>query len=498
MQQKSELPEGWELVSFGDILEINPSKPPKDIVSPDTPVTFVPMPAVDAVSGEITDPEVRPFSEVRKGYTAFQNDDVILAKITPCMENGKAAVVRNLLNNLGFGSTEFIVFRSKGTILPEYFHHYIRQESYRKLAESNMTGSVGQKRVPKDFVQNSIIPLPPLPEQHRIVSAIESLFARMDATTEKLDRVPGILKKFRESVLAAACEGRLTEDWREENPDIENSSLLLKKIKSFRKHVLNSKKQVEEEYDDNQNNVTNGRYANIPDTWSICQIKDISIVNLGGTPSRKIKSYWNGNINWLSSGEIANCRIISTKEKITEEGLRDSNAKLYPPKTVLIAMIGEGKTRGQSAILEIYSCTNQNVAALLFDTDHVSPEYVFRWALGEYERNRSVGRGGSQPALNGQKVRELIIPLPPLSEQQEIVRRVDALFAFADSIEAKVAAARDNTEKLRQSILAKAFSGELVETEAEIARREGRNYETAEVLIERIKEERGKVERKDK
>jgi len=217
MQQRSELPEGWKFVSFEDVLEINPSKPPKDIVPPDTSVAFVPMPAVDAVSGEITEPEIRPISEVRKGYTAFRNDDVIFAKITPCMENGKAAVARNLLNNLGFGSTEFIVFRSKGAILPDYLYHYIRQESYRKLAESNMTGSVGQKRVPKDFVQNSFIPLPSLPEQHRIVSAIEALFARLDATNEKLDRVPEIMKKFRQSVLAAACDGRLTEDWREQN-----------------------------------------------------------------------------------------------------------------------------------------------------------------------------------------------------------------------------------------------------------------------------------------
>ncbi|TAH56035.1 MAG: type I restriction endonuclease subunit S, partial [Methanosarcina mazei] len=89
-------------------------------------------------------------------------------------------------------------------------------------------------------------------------------------------------------------------------------------------------------------------------------------------------------------------------------------------------------------------------------------------------------------------IRQIRIPLPPLSEQYEIIRRVDALFAFASSIETKVAAAREKTEKLRQSILAKAFSGELVETEAEIARREGRDYETAEVLLERIKEERGK------
>ena len=114
MQKQSELLEGWELVSINDILEVNPSKPQKDVVPPNTPVTFVPMPAVDADSGAINAPEIRDFSKVRKGYTAFQNEDVIFAKITPCMENGKAAVARNLLNNFGFGSTEFFVFRSKG------------------------------------------------------------------------------------------------------------------------------------------------------------------------------------------------------------------------------------------------------------------------------------------------------------------------------------------------------------------------------------------------
>jgi type I restriction enzyme S subunit len=103
----------------------------------------------------------------------------------------------------------------------------------------------------------------------------------------------------------------------------------------------------------------------------------------------------------------------------------------------------------------------------------------------------------SQGKLALIRIRKLLIPLPTLPEQQEIVRRVDALFAFADSIEAKVTVAREKTEKLKQSILAKAFSGELVEIEAEIARREGRDYESAEVLIERIKEERGKGGRND-
>jgi type I restriction enzyme, S subunit len=218
---------------------------------------------------------------------------------------------------------------------------------------------------------------------------------------------------------------------------------------------------------------------------------DVATVCLGGTPSRKQGAYWGGTIPWVSSGEVANCRISGTREKISSIGLKNSNAKIYPRGTVLIAMIGEGKTRGQSAILDIEACTNQNAAGLVLDVDGVNPEYVWRWALGEYERTRDVGRGGNQPALNGQKVRELALPLPPLSEQHEIVRRVDALFALADTIEARVAAATARTDKVTQFILAKAFRGELVPTEADLARQEGRDYEPASELWVRIRDAEG-------
>jgi type I restriction enzyme S subunit len=153
-------------------------------------------------------------------------------------------------------------------------------------------------------------------------------------------------------------------------------------------------------------------------------------------------------------------------------------------------MIGEGKTRGQSAILDIDACTNQNVAGLVFDTDDIFPDYIWCWALSEYERNRAVGRGGAQPALNAAKVRGLLLPLPPLQEQVEIVHRINGLFAFSGKVEQKVQAAYRRTEKLAQSILAKAFRGELVPIEAELARREGRDYEPASVLLERIRAEK--------
>ena len=207
---------------------------------------------------------------------------------------------------------------------------------------------------------------------------------------------------------------------------------------------------------------------------------------LGGTPSRKQPAYWNGDVLWVSSGEVANCRIASTREKITEAGLANSNAKLYSPGTVLIAMIGEGKTRGQSAILDAEAATNQNAAGIDVNRDFLDPEFVWRWARAQYETTRAAGRGGNQPALNGQKVKELVIPIPSLAEQGEIVRRTDVLLGKADVLLAQIERAQEALDRIFRASLAKAFRGELVPTEAVLAAEEGREFESAEELLARV------------
>lgn len=452
MQLKNELPEGWELPCLKDILDINPPKPRQDAVPSDTAVSFVPMPAVDADLGSINASEVRTFAEVRKGYTAFQNEDVIFAKITPCMENGKAAIARNLLNNLGFGSTEFIVFRSNGAIVPDYLYHYIRQESYRKLAEANMTGSVGQKRVPKEFVQNSLIPLPPLQEQQRIVESIERLFIRLDKTTERLGLVPTTMKMFRQSVLEAAFAGELTENF-----------------------VFKTDQ---------------------PNEWKDTELNQIGNWSTGGTPSRKIKEYFGGNISWVKSGDLNDGIVLDTEEKITQKGLDNCSAKLLSAGSLSIALYGA--TIGKLGILGIDAATNQACANCVPNKKLIDTRYLFYYLLQQRKKLIEAGQGGAQPNITNKIIRQWPIKLPTLPEQQEIVRRVDSLFAFADSIESKVIVAREKTDQLRQSILAKAFSGELVPTEAELAKQEGRDYESAGVLLERIKAERASSKKKKK
>jgi type I restriction enzyme, S subunit len=158
-------------VKLGEICEINPATDydfdPQDACS------FVPMEAVDDVDARITRMATRPFREVAKGYTPFAENDVIVAKITPCMENGKCAIGRRLRSGVAFGSTEFHVLRATKRVIPEWLFYFWRFPPTRKLASVNMTGSAGQKRVPASFLETADIPLPDLSEQQRMAERLE-------------------------------------------------------------------------------------------------------------------------------------------------------------------------------------------------------------------------------------------------------------------------------------------------------------------------------------
>jgi len=388
--------------------------------------------------------EERPLGEVRKGFTHFREGDVLFAKITPCMENGKGAVATGLRNGLGCGTTELHVIRPLAKINPNYIYRFLSQPLIRHAAKDNFTGTAGQSRVPTSFIEQLELPLPPLAEQQRIVAKLELLLGQVDACRRRLDKIPTLLKRFRQSVLAAACSGRLTEDWR-----------------------------GDDSYEDD-----------LPAGWASKTLDSIFSVRTGGTPSRKNLTYYQkGTIPWIKTSEVHNCDIVQTEEFITEKASQESNAKIFPAGTLLIAMYGEGKTRGQIGRLTFPAATNQACAALInTDLPQTTNRYVFYYLLSQYYDLRAQSAGGNQPNLNLGIVKGWYVSIPPLPEQQEIVRRVERLFALADNIEQRYKKAQAFIGKLTPSLLAKAFRGELVPQDP--------NDEAASVLLGRIKGER--------
>lgn len=201
--------ESWEEKLLGDVCTVNPKKIDAKNLDDNLEVSFVPMAAVSDVLGEIVNHEVKNLQDVRTGFTNFSKGDVIFAKITPCMENGKSAIVGPLVNDIGYGSTEFYVLRCKEELNNKYLYHMVRNTTFRAEAKAVMTGAVGQQRVPKTFLQEYQLLLPTLPEQHEIVRLIDDLLARERAAQQAAEQALASIDLMKKSILARAFRGEL-------------------------------------------------------------------------------------------------------------------------------------------------------------------------------------------------------------------------------------------------------------------------------------------------
>ena len=211
-------------------------------------------------------------------------------------------------------------------------------------------------------------------------------------------------------------------------------------------------------------------------SWPSTTLGDIAEVFVGSTPSRANHDLWAGPIPWVSSGEIQFGRIRDTREHIAAEAV--STKRVHPPGTVLLGMIGEGKTRCQAAVLEIPAAHSQNSAAIRVQRSTMSPDWLFHVLRAQYESNRRIGSGNNQPALNKSRVCQLEIPLPPLEEQDRLVGQLDATRMTIDQIVGTVAQAQRRCSALRRIVLADAFAGRLVQQDPD--------DEPASLLLARI------------
>ncbi len=373
----------------------------------------------------------------------------------------------------------FICRPVKQLFSPFLFYFLFADEGQNRIL-GNFRGSA-QGGINLSFAAGTTVLLAPTTEQKRITAKIEDLLPQVNAVKERLNRTSLIMKRFRQAVLNAACTGRLTEGWRERQQNIKSATDLLHELLETKFRVL-------------ENNEDATELPDIPDTWvwspceCLCDPRRIityGVIKLGLEVPGGIPVLRSSDVRWLY--------VDRSHVKHVSKQIADAYSRTFLEGGEVLVTV-RGSLGGVAIVDESLAGFNisREVAVIPIHTGLDSRFFCLAIA-SKWSQNwlSEVTKGVTYEGINIRDLKQLPLPVPPITEQQEIVRRVESLFKLADAIEKRIEAAQLRADKLTQSILAKAFRGELVPTEAELARQEGRSYEQASVLLERIKAERG-------
>lgn len=486
----TDLPESWIECQLSDVAAINP---PLDRCPfpQNAEVHFVPMPSVEAETGKIDISLTRPHDAVKKGYTAFIAGDVLFAKITPCMENGKMALVPDLPHSVAFGSTEFHVLRSTDGAVPKYIYYFVSGQAFRYEAEHNMTGAVGQKRVPTTFVTDHVFPLPPLNEQHRIVAKIEELFSELDSGVESLTLARAQLKTYRQALLKHAFEGKLTADWRKANLDkLEAPEALLNRIRKEREA------RYKLAWDDWQERLSEwrgggevGRKPNMPRRpVDAEQIEPDELADLPKLPegwsyrrfAEFVDGFTAGNSFACEEREprkdeigVAKVSAVSwgeydeTESKTCKDPDREDPDLFIRAGDFLLSRANTIELVGACVIVRHVSkriMLSDKTLRLGFGAGNSAYFLQYLRSLtgrAEIEK-RSSGNQESMRNIGQDRIRSIIVPICCEDESAQVMEILDAQLSAVTLIDSEISVALAKSNALRQSVLKKAFSGELV------------------------------------
>lgn len=492
------LPPSWALTDLQTVAEINPALD-KSAYGDALPVSFVPMPAMEAGTGIVDVSATRPFGEVKKGFTPFVEGDVLFAKITPCMENGKMAVVPTVKNGLGFGSTEFHVLRPRPGIDPRYIYYFISSQRFRRDAEHNMTGAVGQRRVPASHIAEHPLPLAPTREQTRIVDKISVLSSGLDSAVESLRKALAQVKYHRQAVLKHAFEGKLTADWRASHPATTPQMLIthlqdsresryrdaVKRWESSRKKAAGTEPLAQPKKPSVvpvPTKTAEDLRAKFPDTWAIVSVSEASahIVDcLHSTPT-----FVSRGRPCIDSTCIEDNKLLRDRLRFVDDETYVDRIQRMKPEIGDVILVREGSKKIGTCLVVTFDldfCLGQRMMMFRLESSIVPQFFCYYVQSLQFRRQYKPLIGGSaSPHLNIGDIKVMGVPLCDTAEQLEIVNRLDAVLSRIDQLEEDIQHQIAETDALRESVLKRAFSGQLVEQDA--------GDESALILLERIKD----------
>ncbi len=387
----------WPLVPLERVALINPKDNDYRELSDETLVSFVPMSAVSEDGRGMTERIVKSLGEVRRGYSAFRDEDVLFAKITPCMENGKSVVATGLENSRGFGSTEFHVLRARPSLLPEFLNYFLLRKSFRILAQQQMRGGAGQQRVPADFLSKELIPLPPLSEQRRIV--------------ELLDQAEHLRRLRAETDTKAAL------------------ILPVLFVKMF------------------------GDPATNPMGWPVKPLGELGELDRGRSTHRPRNDpvILGGPYPLVQTGAVANSggRIREFAETYSERGLAQS--RLWPAGTLCITIAANIANTG---VLEFDACFPDSVVGFV-PGQSTTTEYVQFLLFHLQDMLERNAPQLAQKNINLRVLRSLVVPAPPIELQRQFSSYASEYY---DS-RARQTTVKQVLDRLFAATVGRAFSG---------------------------------------
>lgn len=411
------LPDGWKWVRLGKIYEVNPKIQADDNIE----ASFITMSDICPGIKSQFDFSIKKWGEIKKGHTQFANGDVAFAKISPCFENRKSMILDGLKNGIGAGTTELIVLRNP-QIDNKYTFLFISSEEFIRHARNTYKGVVGQQRINLDFVKNYPMPLPPLSEQRRLVARIESLFAKLDAAREKVQSVLDSHETRKAALLHEAFTGKLTAKWREER--------------------------------------------GIPQSWKNGKLLDCLLEKPRNGYSPKAVNY---PTKCKSMSLSATTDGIFKKEyyKYIDEEIPADSYLWLEPGDILIQRSNSLEKVGISAIYTggTHEYIYPDLMMKLQVNNQNDPAYINyflqRAETRAYFLSNATGIAGNMPKINQKTVSNTPVNYPSLTEQQEIVRILDRLLAREQRARQAAEETLAAIDRMKQSILARAFRGEL-------------------------------------
>lgn len=478
------LPLRWEWSNLSTIGVINP----RNDASDETIASFVQMSSIPVAFSEQHFAEPRPWRDIKSGFTQFAEGDVGVAKITPCFENGKSTVFRNLSNGIGAGTTELHIVRPLGGVKPEYVLLFLKTPAFLKNGEAVMTGSAGQKRMPRAYLENTPFPLPPLAEQSRIATRVEELMHLCDALEAKgqleaaqhaqlmqsllgaltastspeeladnwqrvathfdslLDR-PEAIDALEQTILQLAVRGLLVPQDRNDEPAIE----LLKRICAEKDRLIaeGNGKRVKPLAPVDDGDVP----FNLPSGWAWARFPELGEFGRGRSKHRPRNDpalFQPPIYPVVQTGEVARAKgvIWEFHSKYSEVGLAQS--KLWPAGTLCITIAAN---IADAALLGFDACFPDSVVGFVPSQTIGQADFFLTFMETAKAHLIEFAPATAQKNINLEVLGTLLVPLPPLAEMRRIVARVESLRRLCADLRQRLAARETTQAQLAEALI---------------------------------------------